>query len=103
MNQAPDQLEVEAAALRQAVIREDFAAVRISARRYVQAFEIERKRLPADRASARFRDSAELLEWARRSICAARGRLAVRLRNVQRKALYRPAPWRPPSRFRFDA
>ena len=98
-----DQLELEAAALRQAVIREDFAAVQVSARRYVEALEIRLKRLSPDDANARFRNAIELLEWARRGICASRGRLAVQLRNVQRMTLYRPAPRRFASRFRFDA
>jgi hypothetical protein len=98
-----DQLQTEAAALRQAVIREDFAGVRVSARRYVEALEIKLKPLSSDDANVLFRNAVELLEWARRSVCASRGRLAVQLRNVQRMALYRPAPRRLPSRFRFDA
>jgi len=98
-----DQLQTEAAALCQAVICEDFTAVRVSARRYVEALEIKLKPLSPDDANALFRNAVELLEWARRAICASRGRLAVQIRNVQRMALYRPAPRRFPSRFRFDA
>jgi len=103
MIETEDQLEVEAAALRQAVIRDDFAAVQLAARRYVQALEIELKQLPPDRAHARFQTALELLEWARRSICISRGRMAVQLRNLQRLALYRKAPLRFSSRFQFDA
>jgi hypothetical protein len=100
---ATDQLESESAALRQAVIREDFAAVRLAARRYVESLEIMLKQSSPDDSDARLQNALELLEWARRSICASRGRMAMQLRNLQRLALYRQAPRRPPSRFRFDA
>ena len=87
-------LNREAAFLRHMVEREDFAAVQRSLDRYVTLVEEERS-LPA-LAQAR-----DLIEWARRSLCAARSRLSQDRDRLQGVAQYREAT-EPASHFQID-
>lgn len=74
--------------LRRAVKSGDFAGAESSARRYTCALEASLAQLRPVQAARRLRDACELMEWARRNLCAARSRLSDELRRVQRLAAY---------------
>ncbi len=82
------QVYAEQEALRRAVQSGDFAGAERSARRYTRALETGLAQLGPVEAARRLRDGCELMEWARRSLCAARSRLSDELRRVQRLAAY---------------
>ncbi len=68
----------EAAHLRRSVEHEDFAAVEASLARYAGLLE-------AEPSLESLSEASELIEWARRNLCAARTRIAEqrdRLRGV---------------------
>lgn len=82
-------LRVEEEALRRAVLSSDFARAESSARRYTAALKSLLAQLAPAQAERRLRDACQLMEWARRCLCAARARLSDELQRVQRLAAYR--------------
>jgi hypothetical protein len=83
--------QAEEQALRRAVQAGDFEAAASCAHRYTEALAVELRSLPAAAAESRCRAGCELLEWARRCVCAARAHLRDELRRVQQFSAYRHA------------
>ncbi|SPE43460.1 hypothetical protein SBA3_920005 [Candidatus Sulfopaludibacter sp. SbA3] len=82
-------VDAEEAALRRAVQCGDFAAAENCGRRYTSALEAMLAHLAPVQAEVRLRDACELMEWARRCLCAARARLSDELRCLRRVSVYR--------------
>ena len=84
-------IEWEAGNLRHRVALGDFAGAEASARCYCDLVAHEIRGLPRAEAEDCLHRSAELLEWARRNLCAARTRIALQLGRLGRASLYRAA------------
>jgi hypothetical protein len=84
----PIPVHAEEEALRRAVQSGNFAGAESAARRYTRALETTLEPLAPAQARQRLRAACELMQWARRSLCAERARLSDELRRVQRLAAY---------------
>ena len=82
-------LEAERDALRRAVHRADFDDAAASAQRYMAILAALLPHLSANDARDQVRHGVQLLEWARRGLCAERMRLKDELRRVCGLAAYR--------------
>lgn len=97
-------IEREAANLRRHAATGDFAAAESTARLYTEMVAARMRQMPLARAEEILRDSCELLEWARRTLCAARERLGARLRQLDGALRYRqPTPSRITNSWRIRA
>jgi hypothetical protein len=84
-------IEWEAANLRHHVALGDFGRAQASARLYAGLVAAEMRQVPRARAQQCLRTACELLEWARRNLCAARARLGGQLRQCAGALRYQPA------------
>lgn len=73
----------EAAALRDSAARGDFATAEAAASLYTEAVCALVKGLPPAEAAARIGEACELMEWARRNLCAARSRVEEHVRRLE--------------------
>ena len=73
----------EASELREAAARGDFAAAEAAASRYTEAVCALVKELAPAEAAARIGEACELMEWARRNLCAARSRVEEQVRRLE--------------------
>jgi hypothetical protein len=87
-------LHAEEQALRRAVQSGDFPGAESCARCYTCVLRAMLPLLAPAEAQRLLHDACELMEWARRCLCAARTRVSDRLRGVQRLAAYRRAAQR---------
>ena len=78
--------------LRRAVDCEDFIAAAESAGRYTKLVEMCLKDLPPSASEARLHAACSLLDWARRNLHAARGRITADLARLQRLSDYNTTP-----------
>ncbi|MDR3702864.1 MAG: hypothetical protein P4L56_24675 [Candidatus Sulfopaludibacter sp.] len=83
-----DPVQPEEGVLRQAVQSGDFAGAERAARLYVAAVQGALAQLPRAQGPARLREACELIEWARRCLCAARVRLNGERSGVQHLAAF---------------
>jgi hypothetical protein len=79
---ASEQIEAK---LRRAAARGDFAAAQSAARDYAGALALSLSGLPRAAAAERIRQAMAAIESARRQLCAARVRLAGRMRAAERQ------------------
>jgi hypothetical protein len=84
-------IELEGLRLHTAVLRGDFTQAAQSVNRYCQAVSRAAPTASRPEVADLARQSAELLEWARRNLRAQRARLANRLGDIQRLQHYREA------------
>ena len=73
----------EAAALRDSAARGDFATAQAAASLYTDAVCVLVNQLPPAEAAARIAEACELMEWARRSLRAARSRVEEQVRRLE--------------------
>jgi hypothetical protein len=84
-------LQQEAQRLRRLVSSDSFEEATRCARQYTTLLEQDLHRLPTEQRETQLREAVALLQWAHRSMCAARASLMAQLRSAQRLAAYQPA------------
>lgn len=88
----PEEVQIQAAALRSAVSRGDFVRAARAAELYCQALRSSVREAHRSEAPGLVLEARDLLDWARRNLRAHRARLASRLRDTQRLARYHTRP-----------
>jgi hypothetical protein len=81
-------LDKEAQILRRLVAANDFAGVQACAARYGKLLRGHVAALPPAQAPGRLREACALLEWARRTLCAARAGMADDLQRLHHLTAY---------------